>query len=618
MVNVVSKKQQNIYNTIAVVKLASLLLCAISFSGKVFHLIDSKFDKASIYMVINTTLLLTMMLVLVYFIWWLFVVKIHTFKYPKQVKILESFIFIFIYSSSIFYTGVESNLKFIFLFTIIISTIEVNENFGIFISFLSSMIILIMDLAYGGNDKVNSYFQDDLILVGVFILTAWVIGHYVKLENEKMEQKNSELKLMNNEIREYGKQRQYMEELLLKVDSCYNLLIENSNDAIIVQSNDKVILGNESSAKLFGVKSINELINKDFLEFIPIKNQQYVHEQLNNVYAGKNSMISFEHKINAENNKFVTVRNTSAFFVYEGRPRVLSILHDITPEKQVEELKEDVRRGNDLLEETREFNKLITEFFSNISHELKTPLNVIFSAIQLINLYKDSSLDNYQDKQDKYMKIMKQNCYRLMRLINNLLDMTKLDSGFLKLNLGNYNIVSVTEEIVLSVVSYGESRGIDIIFDTDLEERIMTFDPDKIERIILNLMSNALKFTQKGGKVFVNLLNSNEYVTISIRDTGIGIPEDKLAVIFDRFMQVDKTLRRENEGTGIGLSLVKAFVEMHQGTVNIRSEINCGSDFTIKLPVYISKLEAEEKCRIYEYNVERMNIEFSDIYSDGK
>jgi signal transduction histidine kinase len=205
-----------------------------------------------------------------------------------------------------------------------------------------------------------------------------------------------------------------------------------------------------------------------------------------------------------------------------------------------------------------------------------------------------------------------------MRLINNLLDMTKLDSGFLKLNLGNYNIVSVTEEIVLSVASYGESRGIDIIFDTDLEERIMTFDPDKIERIILNLMSNALKFTQKGGKVFVNLSNSDEYVTISIRDTGIGIPEDKLAVIFERFMQVDKTLRRENEGTGIGLSLVKAFVEMHQGTVNISSEVNCGSDFTIKLPVYISKLEAEEKCSIYEYNVERMNIEFSDIYSDGK
>lgn len=612
------KGQRNIYNTIAVVKLASLLFCAIPFSEKIFEELDPTRYMVSDYFMVKPPFILALMIVLVYSVWLLFTVKVYSVKYMKTAKVIESLIFISIYTVSIYATGVQSNLKFLYLFTIIMSTIEVNENFGTLISFLSSLIILVMDLAYGNSQRVNSYFQDDLILVGVFILTAWVIGHYVKIENEKMDQKNSQLKIMDNEIRQYSKQRQYMEELLLKVDSCYNLLIENSNDAIFVQSNGKVILGNESSVKLFGVGSVNELINKDILAFVPIKNQQYVHEQLNNVYEGKNSMISFEHKINNKNNDFTTVRNTSAFFVYEGRPTVLSILHDITSEKQVEKLKEDVRRGNDLLEETREFNKLITEFFSNISHELKTPLNVIFSAIQLLNLYKESSVDNLLDKQDKYMKIMKQNCFRLMRLINNLLDLTKLDSGFLKLNLGNYNIISVIEDIVLSVAAYGESRGIDIIFDTDLEERIMTFDPDKIERIILNLMSNALKFTQKGGKIFVNLMNSDKDIAISVSDTGIGIPEDKLAVIFERFMQVDKTLRRENEGTGIGLSLVKAFVEMHQGTVDIRSELNFGSEFIIKLPVQVLKLETAGKCSTYEYNIERMDVEFSDIYSGEK
>jgi PAS domain S-box-containing protein len=615
MVNSVIKKQKGIYNTIAVVKLASLLFCGISFSGNVFQRIDSVFNNVPDYWVIGTALLLPTMIILVYFIWWLFVVKIQTFKNPKLTKIVESLIFICIYSVSIFSTGVGSNLRFLFLFTIIIATIEVDGHYGIFIAFVSSAIVLTIDLNCGSNKGINSYFQDDLILVGVFILTAWVLGHYVKLEHEKLDEKNSQLEVMDKELREYDKQRQYMEELLLKVDSCYNLLIGNSSDAIFVQCNNNIIVGNERAVRLFGFNGADEILNRTILDFVPSQEHSYVEGKFNKVYSGNNSLLIFEHKINSANGSTVVVRNTSSFFIYEGKPTVLSILHDITSEKQVEKLKEDVKKGNDLLEETREFNKLITEFFSNISHELKTPLNVIFSAIQLLNFYRDKSMENFEEQQDKYMKIMKQNCYRLMRLINNLLDMTKLDSGFLKLNLGNYDVVSMVEDIVLSVAAYAESRGVTIIFDTDVEEKMMAFDPDKIERIVLNLMSNAVKFTPCGGEIFVNLTDHSESITISVKDTGIGIPEEKFNMIFERFMQVDRSLRRENEGTGIGLSLVKSFIEMHQGTINIKSKINCGSEFIIKLPVRILKDEVQVRSNTYENNIERINVEFSDIYS---
>lgn len=611
-----STSQKGISNTIAVVKLASILFCTISLSDNIFgSSIESRENFT--YNPLSIPAILTSTLILIYLLWWFFTIKIHTYKHIKTVRIIESFVFILIYSISIFFMGAfQSNLKFLFLFIIIISTIEINEVYGILIAFISSFIILAADLIYGPNVSVNQYFQNDLILAGVFILIAWTLGHYVAIEREKIEQKNLQLEVMDKELKESSKHREYMEELLSKEDNCYNLLIDNSNDTIIVHRNGEIIFGNESSARFLGIVNFEELAGKSIFEFITKDEQENVKPKLISAFNERNSTLSFEHKVKAGSGSSYTVRNTSTFFIYKGEPTVLSILHDITPEKQVEKLQEDVKKGKDLLEETREFNKLITEFFSNISHELKTPLNVIFSAIQLLNHYKENSIQDLEEKQDKYFKIMKQNCYRLMRLINNLLDMTRLDSGFLKLNMVEFNIINVVEDIVMSVAPYIESKGIGIIFDTDVEERTMVFDPDKIERIILNLLSNAVKFTECGGEIFVNITNTEKEIFISVKDTGAGIPEDKLSMIFDRFMQVDKTMVREHEGSGIGLSLVKSFVEMHKGTVVVKSKLGCGSEFIVKLPVNLLHDKVTEQNNYYESNIERINIEFSDIYSE--
>ena len=255
------------------------------------------------------------------------------------------------------------------------------------------------------------------------------------------------------------------------------------------------------------------------------------------------------------------------------------------------------------------------EFLVNISHELKTPLNVIFSTAQLFDMYCTSgSLDERKNLIIKYIDSMKQNCYRLSKLINNIVDISKIEAGFFELNLSNNNIVEVVERIVTSVTNFTESKGLNIIFDTDIEEKIIACDPEKIERIVLNLISNAIKFSDAGDQIFVNIKDKNEFIEISIKDNGIGIEEKYFDMIFDRFKQVDKSLSRNAEGTGIGLSLVKSIVELHGGSIHVESEVEKGSKFVVMLP---SKNVSHDNM-LYDSHMKNKNesiqVELSDVY----
>jgi len=286
------------------------------------------------------------------------------------------------------------------------------------------------------------------------------------------------------------------------------------------------------------------------------------------------------------------------------------------------EVREVVFIGIDITEEIKAKNKMEKtlkaqdEIFSNISHELKTPLNVIFSTNQLMEFYlKNDSLEANDKKVSNGINIIKQNCYRFTKLINNIMDISKIESGFLKLNLSNENIVNITEDIVQSVSDYIKVKGLNIIFDTNTEEKIIACDPDEIERIILNLISNAIKFTNASGNIFVNILDKGDTVEISVKDTGIGMDKKHLNNIFKRFHQVDKSLSRNAEGSGIGLFLVKSIVKLHGGKISAESKLNEGSIFKIELPARrIKNPKVIEQSKPMNSKIEMINIEFSDIY----
>jgi methyl-accepting chemotaxis protein len=263
--------------------------------------------------------------------------------------------------------------------------------------------------------------------------------------------------------------------------------------------------------------------------------------------------------------------------------------------------------------------KLQDELFVNVSHELKTPLNVIYSAIQLIELYLQmGNSENYKGKINKSINSIKQNCYRFTKLINNILDISKIESGHFNMRESNEDIVYVVENIVLSVAEYVESKDLTIIFNTDVEGKIIACDPEKIERVVLNLISNAIKFTNAGGKILVNMHENKDTVDITVKDTGIGISDDHIKNIFKRYHQADKSLSRNAEGSGIGLSLVKSLVELHGGKISVKSEVGKGSTFKIELPnKLVEDFENDILDNKFVNKLEMINIEFSDIYDKG-
>ncbi|MHB1394073.1 MAG: PAS domain-containing sensor histidine kinase [Clostridia bacterium] len=312
------------------------------------------------------------------------------------------------------------------------------------------------------------------------------------------------------------------------------------------------------------------------------------------------------------------ILNEALFKDTSGNPiGIVGVITDITDKKESEMLKQSLVEKKLFIDKIVEYDKMKTEFFANISHELRTPLNVILGSVQLIEMYsKSNTYIECQTKVIRNIAIMRQNCYRLLRLVNNLIDVTKIDACSFEIHLKNCNIVSIVEEITLSVSEYVENKGINLVFDTDIEEKIIACDAEKIERIMLNLLSNAVKFTPKGGNIYVSVYDKCDSLCIQVSDSGIGIPQDKQKEIFRRFCQISNILSRPHEGSGIGLNLVKSLVEMHGGTICVESEFEKDTVFTINLPVKTVS-EEEYLCTPLEKHdhVERIQIEFSDVYS---
>ena len=384
-------------------------------------------------------------------------------------------------------------------------------------------------------------------------------------------------------------------ELFLSVSSDMIGVLDEEYNLKMVDENWNSYLGWEKE----------DIMGKNIVHIIHEEDKKEFEDMINGL--GEQIKI-IENKVKCKNGKFKYFRWNLKFC--QDASAIVFTIRDISKEKQEQQIKIE-------LEKEIQMESLKSEYLTNMSHEFRTPINIILGVIQLMECKIDKSkivcTDEFNIKE--YIKTMKQNSYRLLKLVNNIIDITKIDTGGYKLDLGNYNIVNVVEEISLSVVNYVKERNINIIFDTNSEEEIIACDPEKIERILLNLLSNAIKNTEDNGSIYVNVEVSKDLVNIVIRDTGQGISEDKINKIFDRFEQADKSLRKGYQGSGIGLSLVKSLVNMHGGNISVSSEVGVGSEFNIQIPKNIIEIQKNPSTHVNTSDrVEMCNIEFSDIY----
>jgi two-component system, chemotaxis family, CheB/CheR fusion protein len=267
------------------------------------------------------------------------------------------------------------------------------------------------------------------------------------------------------------------------------------------------------------------------------------------------------------------------------------------------------------MRENLEKEKRKNDFFVSLSHEIRTPINLMNATFQLLEskTKKGRLEDSYLTEK---LRLIRQSNNYLIRLINNLLDLNKIDKGYYTLKMQNIDIIDIIRNIVLSCQDYINNEGKSIKFMTDLEQRIIACNLFSIERVILNLISNAVKFTKNGDEIIIHIENFSDTIRISILDTGIGIPESEQNEIFNLFTRMKNPDVAEKEGCGMGLAIVKAFVKLHQGKISLKSKPGIGSEFIIELPtktlpVENDKFVAESK---ETYNLSSIiSIELSDF-----
>jgi PAS domain S-box-containing protein len=285
-------------------------------------------------------------------------------------------------------------------------------------------------------------------------------------------------------------------------------------------------------------------------------------------------------KVKDSDNRTIWIKVQGKFF-YDDEGRLIKTYGTFFDVTELKEMELELRSQK---EEVVEKNRILTEFFTNVSHEFRTPISILLMKLEQMDRLIKPDTEDYRDIR-KTMEAMRQYTFRLTKLVGNLLDITKIDAGFESANFRKDDVVRLVRELVDSAVFYAGKRGIGLEFISDTEENYIPVDRDKVERVLLNLLSNAMKHTKRGGRIKVTMRNRKNKVAIEVKDNGEGIPKHKLEAIFERFRQANTSLTRSAEGCGIGLSLAKGLTELLGGQISVKSKPGKGSAFCAELPV---------------------------------
>jgi signal transduction histidine kinase len=233
-----------------------------------------------------------------------------------------------------------------------------------------------------------------------------------------------------------------------------------------------------------------------------------------------------------------------------------------------------------------------SEFLANMSHELRTPLNAILGFSEVL---AERMFGEVNEKQAEYLQDILSSGRHLLSLINDILDLSKVEAGRLELELGRFHLPTALDNALTLVRERATRHGITLTQDVDVNAGDIVADERKVKQILLNLLANAVKFTPEGGRVALIATAAEGVITIAVSDTGIGIAPEDQATIFEEFHQAGRDDARKQEGTGLGLTLAKKFVELHGGRIGVQSRVGQGSTFSFTLPVRLDDRSASDE-----------------------
>lgn len=420
----------------------------------------------------------------------------------------------------------------------------------------------------------------------------------VRLEKAQEEQKN-----LNHILNSRNKALTEYKNLIEKSEKKYGELIESIKDGMVIFYFSKLYYINREALKILELKSEKEAEGK---------NVEFILEKLtkdNSLEKEFNSILEDKDTKSKKNFKIKKLKKDDK--EYEITLLKIDELSKLIYIKDVTEINKNMKTKMEYEEYLKE-EILKNEFYSNISHELRTPINLIYSALQLNEYYLNN---NNILATRKNNTAIKQNCLRLIRTINNFIDTNKISEGYLNLNIKGYNIVSVVENITLACVPWTDKIHNTLIFDAEDEEIPVRCDKDAMERIMLNLLSNSVKYGKENEEILVFIDTKDDKVFIHVRNEGYIIDKEILPYIFDRFTKLNKSLNREKEGSGLGLFLCKELLKLQGGTIKAECNEEIGTEFIITLPkAYHDEVLEEEEAFNMDLLSEKVETEFSDIY----
>jgi signal transduction histidine kinase len=380
--------------------------------------------------------------------------------------------------------------------------------------------------------------------------------NHAKLELH-VEERTTELSKANELLKKENAKRQQAEKTLQAIETNLRKIILTSSDGIVIVDRDGIVqFVNPAAESLFGRKA-KEILGELF--GLPLMKGDLIEVDI--VHGGGGVGIAEMQVVETERN---------------GQSACLTLLRDITERKKAEE---KIRKANEKL---KEYNQLKDEFVSTASHELRTPLSITMGAIRLV---LDEIPGQIVEEQRDVLAMAMESVKRLSRIVNSLLTISKIESGTLDLQKTVVNICELIKDTVSNYEPLAQDNGLRLDCKVPEQSVDICLDPDKFKEVLINLISNSIKFTPEGGWIKVICTEQDKEILVSIQDSGVGIAKEDIPKLFDKFTQFGRKAGPGEKGTGLGLAIAKKLVEIHGGNIKVESEVGQGTIFTISLPL---------------------------------